>query len=862
MSWLTRIRNAFRKDELDQDLADELRFHAEQRAAHLGISVEEAHSRLGPVAQFQQQSRDEKLAPHLESLLQDARIAVRLWRKHPITAAAAVLTITLGTGMAIAAFQLVWNVILQPLPYGQPDRLAQIWLAELGEERRSPQNLWVDEWRANARSFSHLATYRQWRVTITGPSEPLLATSLMVSSEFFAALEAPLLAGRAFTAQETRPGSDTVVILRERFARQRFPQQASALGESLNVDGVLCQVVGIVPDSFAAGPLVQLAPGIAIHGRGAVLEPDIFLPISRALSPGSKVPIRTNYAFGRLAPNATLHDAASELQTIAGAKLKGRLWLAPLEQEVAYQFRPALYALLGATVCVLLIACANLANLLLAQALLRQRELAVRSALGAGRARIVRQLLTEAMLVATLGGFGGIFAAHLLSRLLIGLYPDVVARMETNSVHPAIYAFALTVTLLIGLLIGALPAWRATGDTTDAALRVGHYSLSPRSRHWSRVLVALQVGLTALLLTAAGLLLNTFFAVRSLDLGLEKEHRITTSLSLPITRYPTRDDRARFAVQWLDRLATIPGVQSVGVSNSMPLRFTTLLNIILRIPGAANEIELGGRAVGGDYFQALGMRFAAGQPFDPRRKSEIVVNEAFAAKYFPGQSPVGHLLPQGKITYTITGVTRDVRLLGLREPAPPEVYLPYATFPLNPLDTIILTRLPADQIHTALRRELQSLDPDIPLGKLITMDELVDNELARPRFQAALVLLFAAFTLVLASLGCYGVIAHHVRSRVPELGLRRALGATSPDLLRLVIFDGLHAPLIGLALGLALGVLVMSRILGAALYGVSPHEPLVYFGVAATLILTSVLACLLPARDAVRIEPLTALRQD
>ncbi|MBY0504354.1 MAG: ADOP family duplicated permease [Bryobacteraceae bacterium] len=862
MSWFSRLRNVFRPDDLDRDLAEELRFHADQRAAELGIPASEAAARLGNVRRLEQESRDVKQHGWLASVVQDLRLSLRLWRKHPVTAAASILTIAIAGGLAMAAFQLVWNVLLRPLPYGQPDRLAQIWLTEGTENRRSPRNEWLDEWRDASRAFSHLVTYRQWRVTILEPHhEPELVNTLMISSEFFAALQVKLRAGRPFTRPETQPGADAVVILRGSAARKYFPGRGSALDEELDIDGVRSRVVGIVDDGFESGPLVQLARGLAVTGRNPWLESDVFLPISRALSPGSKTPMRVNFAFGRLANGVPLDDAARELATLSGTKLKGRLWLSPLAVEFAYRLRPALLALLGAAGCVLLIACANLANLLLVQTLLRQRELAVRAALGAGRARLVRQLLTEAGLLALAGGLGGLYLAQVFTSALIRLYPDAVARVATIGMQPAVYAFGFGITLLAGLAIGALPAFCATRDSA-ASLRVGQVSLSANSRWWAGSLVAGQVGLTTLLLCAAGLLLQSFLAMRAVDLGLERDHLVTTSVTLPITRYPKREDRAAFATQWLERLAAIPGVESVGVSNSLPLRYTTLLNVTVRVPGWPGEQEVGGRAVGGDYFRAFGMRFAAGRAFDPGHKFEVVVNEAFAAKYLRSRDVVGRQLPQGKFTYTIAGVLKDVRLLGLREAAPPEIYFSYPTFPLNPLDTVLRTRLPLDRLNAALRRELKLLDSEIPLAPLTTMDALVDSELARPRFQAGLVLLFAASMLGLAALGTYGVIAHQVRGRLAEFGLRRALGASSPALLRLVVWDGMKGPLVGLLLGLALSVVWLGRVLESVLYGVGPREPLVFGAAGLLLAVTSLLACLPPARAAIRLDPLAALRRE
>ncbi len=763
--------------------------------------------------------------------------------------------------MNIAVFQVIWNVMLKPLPYADSSRLVQIWLDDGKDERSAPENTLTERWRESSRAFTHLASYRPWRVTIASGGEPEQVFSGLISREFFATMGTPLLAGRGFTQDEMRSGADNVILLREAYWKRRFAGQPAILGKEITVDGMLCRIIGIVPGSFLGTPLVQVARG-GIAGRGIKAEPDAYLPISRARVAGTKLPQRTSFVVGRLHGGTSVAQAAQELASIAGPGERRRVWLSPLDKEIGYKLRPALSALIASTGCVLLIACANLANLLLAQAVPRRRELAVRAALGAGRARVVRQLITEAMVLSLAGGVGGLLAAQAISRLIIGLYPDTIPRLTDAGAGWMVYGFALGITAASGLLFGALPAWRATSEATDEALRVGNLWMSRGSRRWAGGMVAVQVGLTAVVLVAAGLLLKSFLLMRDIDIGIAREHVITASVDLPEARYKTREDRARFGAAWLERLHTIPGVSAAGISISLPLRYTTLLDLRLRLPDAPEEQLVGARAVGGNYFQAMGMRWAAGGPPDHNSKGQVAVNEAFVRKHLDGRPAVGVVLPQGKSALTITGVVKDVRHLGLREAARPEVFISFASFPLNPVDTVVRSALPTAQVVAAMRRELRSVDDQIALGRPMAIEEVVDGELARPRFQALLLGLFAAVAMALAALGTYGVIACNVRGRVPELGLRRALGAETPDLVRLVLTDGMKGPLIGLGVGMALGALVVGRFLGTLLYGITPRDPVVFVLTIGILAVTSFLACLLPGALAARVEPSVALRHE
>ena len=862
MSWFSRLRQVFRKDDLDRELDEELRFHAEQRAGDLGLTPAEARLRLGHPLRLREQSRDIKLATWLETLLQDVRIALRLWRKRPVLALTAILTIALGAGLNVAVFQVIWTVMLKPLPYADPSRLVQIWIDDGNDERTPPWNTQIERWRGRSRALAQLAAYRPWRVTVASAGEPEQVFSGMVSSEFFTTMGTSLLAGRGFTKEEMRAGADNVVLLREAYWKRRFGARRSILGTGIIVDGTLCQVAGIVPDSFLGTPLIQNARRGSEVDRRSKAEPEIYLPISRARVAGMRVPMRKSFVVGRLRSGGTISGAAQELTAMAAPEEHGRIWISSVQDDIGYQIRPALLALLAATGCVLLIACANLANLLFAQALMRRREFAVRAALGAGRARVFRQLITEAIVLSMAGGIAGILSGQVLSHLIITLYPGAIPRSGEGGSQTIIYAFAIGITIISGLLFGGLPAWRSTRESGEEALRVGSLWMSRGSRRWADGMVAVQVGLTAVVLIAAGLLLKSFLLLRDTGIGIAREHIITATVDLPGARFNTREDRARFAAAWLERLRAIPGVSAAGISNSLPLRYTTLVDLLLRVPGSVEEQLVGGRAVGGRYFEAIGMQWAGGGPFDENQKNQMVVNEAFVRKYLDGKPAVGYLLPQGKQTTIITGVVKDVRTLGLREPAKPEVFIPFSSFPLGPLDTVVRSALSPEQITSSLRRELRSLDPQIALGSVMTMDEVIGDQLAQPRFQSILLGLFAAVALLLAAVGTYGVIAYSVRSRVPEFGLRRALGAGTADLLLLVFTEGMKAPLIGLSIGLVVGGFLVGRYLETLLYGINRHDPSVLLLTAGLLGLTGLIACALPGRMAASVEPSVALRQE
>ncbi len=852
MSWLSRIRNVFRSDRLNDDLEEELQFHIASRARDLGVSEAEVRTRFGNTLRLREESRDAKVSLWLDTFRRDLLTALRLWRKRPAVAVAAILTIALGAGLNIAMLQVLWMVLLKPLPYLDPARLVQVWIDDGKEERNAPPVEQIDDWAAHSRTLKHFASYRAWRVTVASGGEPQQVNAALISAGFFQALGVPMISGRAFTPAEVREGTDNVVLLRESFWRSRFLADQGILGREVSIDGMPCRVAGIVPDSFSAAII------------GVKLDPNVYLPISRARVAGMRIGMRSRFLIARLEDEISMIAARDELSGMWKDSKGKRVWLSPVQQEIGRNMRPALMALFAATACVFLIACANLANLMMGQAMLRRRELSIRAALGAGQGQIFRQLLTETSVLLVAGAATGAVLAQAVLHSVAALYPDGIPRTaESGSLLP-VYIVSFGLILAIGLLFGCLPAWRATQASSESSLRTGGtFWMNRGNRRLADWMVALQVGLTAVVLISSGISLKSFVGLRGVTIGVERDHVITASVDLPGARYKTRDDRAAFGDRWLQQVQGIPGIASAAISNSLPLRYTTLLDILVQLPGSGQEQKVPCRAVSGDYFTAIGLQFIAGQPFDKGRKGQVVVNEAFVRKFLPaGVSAVGAMLGNEKNPMHITGVVRDVRHLSLREAAQPEIYLPFASFPLNPIDTVVRSTLPAATIEAEMRKALRNVDNQVAVARFMTMDQVVDEQLAQPRFQAILISLFAAVALTLAAVGAYGVIAQMIRSRVPEFALRRALGASTGNLLQLILTQSLRAPLLGLVCGVLAGVYAAAHYLKTLLYNVTPGDPALILITIAVLLGTALLASLLPARKAVQVHPGEVLRQD
>jgi predicted permease len=680
----------------------------------------------------------------------------------------------------------------------------------------------------------------------------------VVSAAFLPVLGAHFVLGRPFAAEEVHPGADDVVVLTYGYWTTRFGGDRNLIGNSVLVDGKQCRVVGILAADFR--DLVT----------SGVNPPSVYLPISKV----AKGPLQVSdgLVVGRLRNGAGIETARSELETLArqaavgseeGSKPQG-VKITRLADEVGYAVRPALLALFAGTVCLLLIACTNVANLLLAQAIGRRHELTIRAAVGAGRMRLVRQLLTEALVLSFGGVLLGLGAAWALCRSMVALYPGTLPRMAEGGATGAVLLFAVTLATLSAAFFGVLPALLATSRPGDASWRTGRGGTVPSAGRWREALIGLQVATTATLLIGAGLLVKSFTTLRSVDLGFEPDHLFTAQVALPESRYSTGEDRTRFARLWVESLKRIPGARSAAVTNTLPLAFNLLTNVQFDVSGQSDEHRVGGRAVMGDYFEALGLRMKEGRALtaaDDGRRDVVVVNESFVRSYLNSTPPLGAVLRFGPRPATVIGVVFDIHTLGLRRPALPEIYMPFVALPSPLVDVVVRSTVAPAEITAGARAELRQLDPGLALAQVSTMDRIVDGEFSQPRFQAALLGLFAAVAVVLATVGIYGIVVQGVRARRQEIGVRLALGATSPNVFWLVVKQGLRAPLIGLAIGLVVASLT-GRVLQTLLFGVTPRDPLVFASAAVLLAVVCLSSCGLPARQACRTDAARALRDE
>jgi putative ABC transport system permease protein len=781
-----------------------------------------------------------------------------------VVAAAVLLTIALGTGMNIALFRVVWSTLLKPLPYPNAARLVQVWRVSrtaggfTPRDRNLPDGLTIELWRTRSHSFDGLASYRPWRVTVGSGGDPDRTPAGLVSADFFPTLGVRVQFGRTFTVAEVRPGADDVAVLSYGYWNTRFGSDRSLVGKSILIDGRLRKVIGVLPADFR--DLITSSSN----------QPSVYLPISKVFEGPLKM--SSGYVIGRLKSEIGVPAARTELEALAqeAARQQSKppeeqgVSITHLQDEVGFAVRPALLTMFAATFCILLIACTNVANLLLAQAIGRRQELAIRSALGASRARLVRQLLTEALVLALAGAVLGIGAAWALSRSMIALYPGTLPRVAEGGEGGAVLIFALSLAVLTAAFFGILPALLATRGRHDAGLRVGRAWMGRGARRLRDTLIAVQVAVTVTVLIAAGLLLRSFAALRSVDLGFAHARRFTAQVVLPETRYHTADDYTRFARAWVERLKTIPGVEQAAVTNTLPLAFNVLTSVRFDVAGEPEEHLAGGRAVAGDYFAAMGLRMLEGRPLtaaDDGRSDVVVVNESFVRRFLNTDAVTGTAIRFGPRAATIVGVVRDLRNMKLERPAEPEIYMPFVALPGVFLDTVVRTAVPPAEIAAAARSQLRALDPGLALSQVSTMDRILDDSVARPRFQAVLLALFAAVAVALAAIGVYGVTAQGVRSRTAEFGVRVALGATALDVFWLVERQGLRAPFWGLGVGLAAGW-ASGHLLNTFLYGVTPHDPFVIAAAAAFIVVVGLVGCGLPALAASRIDSARALRDE
>jgi putative ABC transport system permease protein len=878
MGWFRRFRSTFVGSNLDDDFAEETRFHLDERIDEYvksGMTFEqarlEAHRRLGNLALARDRARDVDTLRWLGDLGQDARYALRLLRRNPGFAVAAILTLALGIGATTAVFSVVDAVVLRPLSYADSSRLVVIdeWIPSVGS---IPVNaLHFQGWQRTARSFDHIALIGVLNVNVTDSSEPERLSAARVSSELFPLLGVRPRSGRVFLADEDVPGRDHVVLISNELWQRRYAADPQMVGRTISIDGVAHQVVGVLPASFHFPKLSDLYPHTIVQDR-----PQIWKPI--ALRPQELTPADFNFvSIGRLKAGVSAKQAASELDAVqkdfsaqmpksVGPDLRSQVL--PLQDRIVGRANTGLELMLGAVAVVLFIGCVNITNLLLARLSSRRRELAVRSAIGASRWRLRRQMIVESLTLSAVGGACGVLIAYAAIRLILALAPADVPRLDEVHVDTRTLIFALIISTIAGLVIGVSPAWQFGNADAGEAMASGTRTTASRGTGRLRfVLVSAQVALSAVCLIAAGLLLQSLLNLLHADRGFDTHHIMTVGVNPPMNRYPTPGTRVAFVRTALDRLKVLPGVVDVAAANMLPLAGEGG-NAALSMPVTSVplfEHALGNiRTVNSDYFRTMGLSLQAGRLFTDadQQRQVAVISMSIAKRAWPDQDPIGKRFrfgPPSVPDKEVIGVVNDVRGVSLEAGPSFSVYMPYWQGFFIGTSFAVKTRQDPVAIAPAIRAAIRSIDAELPLSALQTMDEVVEGSVAQRRFQTNLVLVFGAAALLLASLGVYGVMSYAVTQRTTEIGIRLALGAERGTVLRMVLRQALRPVAAGVAAAVPLALLEGSW-LRSLLFEVNPQDPRTMTAACFILIIAAVLAAYLPARRAANLDPLNALR--
>jgi putative ABC transport system permease protein len=802
----------------------------------------------------------------MQTLWQDMRYGARMLLKKPGFTLIAVITLALGIGANAAIFSVVNAVLLRPLPFKDSDKLMLIRetkLPQFPEFSVSPGNFL--DWKKQNTVFERLVAFSGLAFNMVGTGDPEQIRGMKVTDGFFAMLGAQPQLGRDFLPEEDQPGRDKVVILSNGLWQRRFGADPKILDQTITLSGQSYTVIGVMPATFRFG-----GPDLGLW------TPMAFTP-QQAQSHGG----HWLSAIGRLKPGATANQARAEMVAIAGrlaaqypdANTGWSVKLMPLLDYIVRDIKPSLIVLLCAVAFVLLIACANVANLLLARAAGRQKEIAIRTALGAGRARIIRQLLTESALLAILGGAAGLTLAKWGMDLLLKLAPEDLPRMSDVSLDGRALAFTAAVTLLTGLIFGLVPALQSSRPNLNETMsETGRGSTEGRRRQLVRgALVVLEIASALVLLIGSGLLIKSFWRLQRVDPGFNPDNTLTLSVSLPRSKYPEESQQVAFFQQLLEKVRALPGVQAAGATNPLPMAGDTVLAFLVQgrpplPPGAGQSTNF--YAVSADYFKAMGIRLLKGRLINERDIKEAphvaMINETMAKKIFPDEEPIGKRITfdggePNSDWYEIVGVVSDVKQYGLDQATPMQTYEPYTqqTYPVMTL----VARASGDptNLTAAIRNAVLELDKEQPVANVRTLDRILSTSTAQQRFSALLLGVFAAVAMSLAAVGIYGVLSYAVTQRTHEIGIRMALGAARGDVLRMVVGAGMRLALLGMAAGLAVAF-GLTRLMSALLFGVSPTDPMI-FGLIPLLIVTvALLACWIPARRATKVDPMIALR--
>jgi putative ABC transport system permease protein len=812
----------------------------------------------------------------MSNLINEFRHAFRSLRKHPGFTAIAVITLALGIGANSAIFSVVNAVLLRPLPYPTSDQLVMIWgqlpTHGLGKLNVSPAEF-VD-YRDRNHSFSAVATYASLGRNLTGAGEPERINVTFVTGDFFSVLATPPAYGRSFLHEEDQPGHNQVVILSHTLWQRAFASDKNIVGRHVMLDGVSHSVVGVMPAEF----------------QFPDQETQVWKPMAFDAEDLSENNRGSHYLdlIARMKPGADLKQAQTDVASIAAQMQRehpdhyeeGSGWAAnvvSLHQEIVGDVRLALLILSGVVALVLSIACVNVANLLLARAASRRREIAIRTALGAGRARIIRQLLVESLFLSLLGGALGILLAVWGKDLLTALSPAGLPRLNEIHIDARVIGFTFAVSVLTGLVFGMFPALQFSKLNLSESLKEGSGKTTEgKSQHRLRgALVVSEVAIAMVLLVGAGLMIKSLYRLQQVNLGFDPTNVLAMRLSLSPAKYSDPQSQRAFFDQLTSKFEQLPGVKSVGMVNFLPLSGSGNRRNISVEGKPENPVNVEFRISNSHYFTAIGLELLKGRLFDEHDRENTtyvaVVNEAFTRIFLPGEDPLGKRIKMGGLNapfrwLAVIGVVKDIKHQGLDAEARPEMYIPYLQPPrpdwkVQSMFLAVRASQPPQSLIGATRAAVQDIDKEQPIYGVATMQQSVAKSVAPRRFNMLLMAAFSALALGLASIGIYGVVSYSVTRRIPEFGIRMALGAKASDVLKLVVKGGMWLTLAGLALGLAASLL-LTRLISSLLFGVTPTDALTIAAAFALVIVVSLLACYLPARRATRVDPITALRNE
>jgi putative ABC transport system permease protein len=870
-----RWRALFHKPTVEQELDNELQFHLDKDIAEnikSGMTAEDARyealKAFGGVEQSKEEARDARGVRVIENVFEDARYSLRLLTKSPAFTFVVLLTLALGIGANTAIFSFANGILLRPLPYPQSDRLVVI---DENALKRGANSIMVSypnylDWKQQNTVFQGIGVYFGTnRFALSGVGQPEELRGSYISYGLMEVLRVAPILGRTFTEAEDTDGQDNVVILGYDLWQRRFGGQENILGQKILFNNFPRTVVGVMPPGFKFPEVSELWAPLALTTK-------TFTRTDHGLS-----------SIARLKDRVTVEQAQAEMNLIAsrieqenpvtneglGVSVK------TLHQNLSGDYRQALLILLGVVGCVLLVACVNVANLMLARASARQKEVALRSALGASRWRIIQQLLIESLILAAAGGILGLVLSVWALRVLLQSIPVKLPFWMNFGLDLRVLGFTAGVTILTGLIFGVVPALQTSRVDLNDALKEGGRGSGNAIRGRSRsLLVVTEIALSLVLLVGAGLMIRSFLRLRSVNVGVNPTGVMTATIVLPRMKYPERPQRAAFFKQLVERVKAIPGVEAAGATGTLPLggnfwgRSLTVEGFPVLSVGQAPMIQH--TVVTPGYFQTMGIPLLYGRDFTDAdaigSPLVTIIDERLAHKYWPNEIPLGKRVRFGppednEPWHTVVGVVRAVRHQRMQEDTAESVYLPYLQIPINGMAAVMRTSSDPTNLVPAFRSAVAGLDPDIPVSEVSPMEKVIAESIWQPRLYAALFAVFAAGALILAVIGIYGVMAYLVVTRTHEIGVRMALGATARDVFKFIVGRGMKLTAIGVVLGVG-GAYGLTRLMRGLLFNTSTTDPLVFVLISLLLTLVAFLACYIPARRATKVDPLVALRYE